>query len=177
MGSNSATKICTQQSIKKYVDNRTPMRDVTFQAFNSLTDSNVIGGSTSVTVDFNTERWDPGFDFLSDTFTAEGDGMYLLTAQVRLDQLDRSSTYFIMYLITTKEIYCLDIIDPDIGNSADSAFWGLGGTAIVDMENNDTAFIRIESAGGANVTDIAGQSTTQWTYFHGTKLTNLDPGP
>ncbi len=53
-----------------------------FLARNSVTDSNVTGNGTEVTIDFDTEVFDQGGDFASDTFTAPVTGRYQLNVSL-----------------------------------------------------------------------------------------------
>ena len=129
-----------------------------FLAQPSSAQSNVALGTT--TIAFGTERFDQNGDFASNTFTAPVTGKYHLNLQIRLDQLDISTDYYQMRLITSNRTYYA-IIDPDFGD-ADFNYYTMQINALADMDASDTAHGDIQIVGGAAQMDINAGS-----YFSG----------
>ena len=130
---------------------------------NSTNISNITPGSNSSIV-FDNERFDQNADYNTSngTFTAPVTGKYLLTLQLRIDQVDTGATYYIPFIETSNEMY-RDIIDPEF--SSDPSFISQHVTIIADMDENDTATTGIVQSGGATQTDINGNP--EYTYFSG----------
>jgi hypothetical protein len=63
-----------------------------FQAFNSVLDANVTGDGTVATVDVDSELFDRGGDFASDTFTAPITGIYLFGGTIHLADIAAGHT-------------------------------------------------------------------------------------
>ena len=70
-----------------------------FLAFNSVTDSNVTGAGQLVTVDFDTEVFDQGSDFASDTFTAPVTGKYNLSMNIRISGIRQREIQLLLELL------------------------------------------------------------------------------
>jgi hypothetical protein len=142
--------------------------DVKFLAFNSATDSNVTGNGTTVTVDFDTEVYDTGDDFASDTFTAPSTGKYLLTLSVMVSGMTSAADVAELKLVTSNRTY--EDEEHNIDKIANAQYTG-SMTAIADMDASDTAHVTIAITGiGADTADIAGSGTILHTYFSGALL-------
>jgi len=137
---------------------------VAFLAYNSATDTNVTGNGTFATVDFDTEVFDRGGNFASDTFTAPVTGRYRFSASVRAQQLT-NATSVNLRLATSNRNYLLHYYDAAaIAGNADILF---GGSVLADMDAGDTALIQLAVTGiGADTADIWGTTAPQ-TYFSG----------
>ena len=130
---------------------------------NSDNISNITPGANSSIV-FDNERFDQNADYdtSNGTFTAPVTGKYLLTLQLRVDQIDTGATYYIPFIDTSNEMY-RDIIDPNF--SSDPSFISQHVTIIADMDANDTATTGMVQSGGATQTDINGNP--EYSYFSG----------
>jgi len=142
-----------------------------FLAFNSATDANVTGDATLVTVDFDTEVFDTGGNFASDTFTAPVTGKYQFNAQVRVN-MDSSHDggYISLYLVTSNRTY---YYWHSIGTS--STREGISGSWLTDMDASDTAYIQVVVSGlpygtGTKDVDVDGNGTTLLTSFSGSLI-------
>lgn len=134
-----------------------------FLAFNSVTDTDVTGAGAIATIDFDTEVFDQGADFVADTFTASVTGKYLLQVTVSVGGVTAAADRMDLDLVTSNRTY--------------SSVWVHTNTlpttiertlvAIADMDALDTAFARLQGTGEAsNVQDINGSSVLL-TYFSG----------
>jgi len=129
---------------------------------NGTTQSNVAEGS-HVTITWSTERFDVNSDFASNTFTAPVTGKYLLSLNMRLEQIDSAPHYYVLKIITSNTEY-RHIFDPDFG--ADMNYWTVAVNALADMDANDTAYATFfQDTNGSVQTDIDGSA--EYTYFTG----------
>ncbi len=134
-----------------------------FLAYNSVSDSNVTGAGAIPTIDFDTEVFDQGNNFASDTFTAPTTGRYLFVATVRFTGITAAADSAFLILNTSNRTYEISWSDTDL--------LALGMnfiiTAIADLDSNDTATITVQVNGEAtDVVDITGSSVLV-TYFSG----------
>ena len=112
-----------------------------------------IAVNTNVTVVYDSETYDVGSNFASNTFTAPVTGKYFLCYSLYLQNLDTASNYYEAYINSSNRDYFASTIDPDFGD-ADWNYFSLTGSSIVDMDANDTAKIVIRQAGGTAQSDI-----------------------
>jgi hypothetical protein len=117
--------------------------------------------STATTIDFETEVFDQGADFSSNTFTAPVTGRYLFACMVYARNLDIDTNYYQLQLITSNRT-----ISAGLGTSgydADMLYFPFSITLLLDMDVNDTAVLKIDvGSGGANQLIVESQ-----TYFSG----------
>ena len=120
------------------------------------------------TVDFSTEVFDVGSNFASDTFTAPVKGLYFLTTQVTLRDMDTDATDYRIQLVTSNRSYTA-YLDTDKYLDADITGWQATHpiTSVCDMDAGDTASVRVYQAGGAQQVDVVGHSSAVLTYFSG----------
>lgn len=138
-----------------------------FLAHNSVDDVDATGDSTAVTVDFDTEIFDRGGNFASDTFTAPVTGLYQFSCTVLLEDVTTSHTRVSIDLVTSNRTYRLVDVHGDIVEASSGAEGiSLGGSALADMDANDTAIIRVTVTGSTKIIDIGG-SSSMVTYFSG----------
>lgn len=133
-----------------------------FLAYNSVDDTTISSGTN---VDFDTEVYDEGGDFASDTFTAPVAGRYLLSTGVMLSNVSggaldvgayiRTSNFTNGYYIGYRE---------SVANNDQIQF---SGSVIVDMDAADTATVQVYLASGS-ITVRGG--TTGNTWFCGRLL-------
>ena len=140
-----------------------------FLAQNTVTDTNITGNGTFVTVEFNSEVYDTGVDFnnTTDTFTAPVDGRYLLTAQVRITAITTAADFIRIRLLTSNRTYETNRVNTN----------NLGGTEIAqitvvaDMDASDTVTVTVAVNGEASdVNDIFGSTPSPQTFFSGSLL-------
>ena len=141
-----------------------------FSIYNSATDSNVTGDGTLVVVDFNTETFDQGSDFATDTFTAPVTGRYLLQAQVGLQGTeDATNTRYTVQLVTSNRPYIFHEQRVMRQNDGGQNIVLLNGSVVADMDASDTAVVKCAVFGGSAVVDIWGNSQHE-TFFSGCLL-------
>ncbi len=129
-----------------------------FLVYNSATDSNVTGNGAAATVDFDTEVFDQGANFASDTFTAPVTGLYQLNFNVGLSGITSTANVSVVtkfvtsnrtHEFTTKFVGGLQV-DP----------YSLPFSAIVDMDASDTVTITLTNTGETGDDhDIVGNSS------------------
>lgn len=112
-----------------------------------------IAVNTNVTVVYDTETYDVGSNFASNTFTAPVTGKYLLCYSLYLQTLDTAANYYEAYINSSNRDYYASTIDPDFGD-ADWNYFSLTGSSIVDMDANDTAKIVLRQSVGTAQSDI-----------------------
>ena len=117
---------------------------------------------TNVVVTWETEDFDVGSNFASNTFTAPVDGIYLFHLTLRLDQLETASNYYSASINTSNREYRWIEHFPTI---SDKSYFTVHVTAIIDMDVNDTADARIYQHSSTAQTDIREDSTR--TLFYG----------
>ena len=122
--------------------------------------------NTDVTVLFNSEVFDQAGNFNTTTyiFTAPVTGRYIFNVAVRLQTVDITATFYSLQLVTSNRIYRMGLIDPNF--SANLVYWYLNGSVVVDMDINDTAYVRIYQSDGAvtPATDILAGVTASSLY-------------
>ena len=113
--------------------------------------------SSGITVVFGTEVYDVNGDFASNTFTAPVTGVYAMSLLINTGDYDSSAAYVWLNLVTSSRTDKIFI--QGTGLDADSYHF-LGGTAIVDMDANDTATVTIQVGGiGGDTADIGVDSS------------------
>lgn len=139
-----------------------------FLAFNSTTRANATGAGTTVTVTFDTEVFDQGNNFSSNTFTALVTGKYRLSFQVRVSSLSVAMTGKDFTLITSNRTYSITLDDVPAG--AGEAFSGVF-SQVCDVDAGDTAIVRVRVSGGASdAAGIFGDASILYTCFGGEQV-------
>jgi len=133
-----------------------------FLAWNSVTDSNVTGDGTVVTVQFDTEVFDLASNFANNIFTAPVTGKYRFSVSVQISDLDTNHTSRNVELITSNRAYTIDV-----ATLASNPFTTciMNGSVICDMDAGDTAMVNITVSGGSKVVEVGGSVTR--TFFCG----------
>ena len=131
-----------------YTNNTQPA----FLAFDSTTDNN-IDASSDYKVEFDSVVYDQASNFstTNDEFSAPVTGRYLLTTQLRLDDIDTAATWLSIRIVTSNREY-RRFIDPNF--SADLNQFGMNMTVVADMDAGDTAHVEILQNGGSNQIDV-----------------------
>jgi len=109
-----------------------------------------------IPVTWETEIFDQGGNFASNTFTAPVAGRYQLNVQMRLDNIDSAADYYQIKIETSNRNY-YNTIDPDFGQ--DATYWTLEISILADMDASDIATIEIKQGAGTAQTDISGASS------------------
>ena len=124
----------------------------------SGTSQDNISINANTTVVMANEHFDVGSNVASNTFTAPVTGKYQLSYQIRLDQLDIDTGYYIINLVTSNRSY--QYIQGTSGFDADMAYMTFAASQLCDMDASDTAFVQVSviNAGAAQV-DITTEST------------------
>ena len=139
-----------------------------FAAYNSANDTNVSGDGTAYTVDFNTEVYDLGGNFASDTFTAPVAGKYFLATKLNIFNVDADDhTTITITLKTSNRDWGLNITNPEAYPNTGVATCGIHGSALVDMDASDTAYIEVAVAGSVKDVGISGAGSPDRTWFSG----------
>lgn len=137
-----------------------------FLAYNSVDDTNATGNGTTVTVDFDTEVFDQGADFATDTFTAPITGRYLLTTTVSFLSVTSAADSAVLLLKTSNRNY-RDRWD----NTNDLPSLGaLGLSVVADMDAADTAIVTLKISGESSDSVIIDGSSSPVTFFSGCLL-------
>jgi len=106
-----------------------------------------------VDIVWNTERFDQNGDFASNTFTAPVTGKYMLSALLRVVNMDTANTGVSYAFRTSNQDYIWHF-EPDIIFSEDSGSHGLTLSLLVDMDASDTAKVSFYLNGGTAQTDV-----------------------
>jgi len=112
--------------------------------------------NSSVTVTFETEVFDQGSNFASNTFTAPVNGFYHFSAYLRLENIDSAAGYYLfMWQIggTQRQGH---LFDPDFGQ--DNSFFAMNSSLTYFLTAGQTASIQIQQSGGSSQTDIDADS-------------------
>lgn len=139
-------------TIERTADGLSIVQKPAFMAYNSSNDSNATGAGTEVYIDFDTELFDLGGDFASDTFTASAPGPYRFSYSVGMSGFSGASHSTDLVLITSnRNYYNFTNLDPLRNGSGIST-----GTYSVSvyMDAGDTAKVR------ANVLGMPGDTIT-----------------
>lgn len=134
-----------------------------FLAYNSVTDENVTGDGTQVTVEFNSEIFDQGSDFNSttDTFTAPVTGKYYLSTNVSIEDVGGfGGTHVAVRICTSNATYYTWASAADGAGDCSAQL-----SVLADMDANDTAYVYVLGSAGTKTLDVTG--TTYQTIFSG----------
>jgi len=122
-------------------------------------DQTNIAIDSSVTIVFDSERFDNNSDFASNTFTAPVTGKYHLNVHLYFQNVDDAHRYVQVKLDTSNASYQA-VNDPDHGQ--DVVYYTVVISQLADMDANDTASVTVRLQDGAATTDLANAS-----YFSG----------
>ena len=111
--------------------------------------------SNAATIVFDSEIYDVGSNFASNTFTAPVTGKYQISVRIYVQNIDSANSYVQVNLTTSNRGYFI-LFDPDFGQ--DPVYWTLSFSELVDMDANDTAVVNWYQSGGADQADINSSS-------------------
>ena len=138
-----------------------------FLAYPSTTITDVTGDGTTYSIVYNSEVFDQGSNFASNTFTAPVTGKYYLNVSVLFAGLGAGNTSGVISLITSARTYSFGYIN--YGTMRDNGNFGNQAASFVcDMTAADTATVSVAINGGTKVVDIFGNAaSTIYTEFSG----------
>ena len=134
-----------------------------FMAQPNATQSNIAVGS-AVTLVFDTEIYDVGGDFASNTFTAPVTGKYLFTVNLEANAIDSDANNYSVKLVASNRTMNAWILVPG-GFDSDVNLYPIGFSTHIDMDASDTAYVTFTQDGGTQQTDISVSS-----FFTGSLL-------
>ena len=117
-----------------------------------------VGGSHT-TVVWGTVRFDQGNNFASNTFTAPVTGKYMFTFNIAWLNIDSAASYYQVGLEASGYDFEHEF-DPDFGQ--DNVSFLCASSILVDMDANDTCYVRVKQPDGTQQSDIGVAS-----YFSG----------
>ena len=121
--------------------------------------NNITAGGAAQTITFDTELFDQGSDFASNTFTAPITGRYKIQYTITVVQMDLDASEMNFRLASSNRNYSNALSPAPF--DADSGNFPIVGTYMVDMDANDTVFLQLVYDGGSQL-DVAADS-----YFSG----------
>ncbi len=114
-------------------------------AVHKSSDQTLNVGSATIQ-DWGTEIFDVGSNFASNTSTAPVSGKYFFQAQARVDDINTSSSYYIIS-INTSNRNSLEIIDPNFTGTLTYLSRSVSG--VFDMDAGDTAQVNVQQYSGS----------------------------
>ena len=168
--SNGVTKMSIDASGNLSIDGRiTKQTQPAFKVTVGSAQDNLATGYNNL--NFDTESFDVGSNFNTSTktFTAPVDGRYLFTATLGMKNLPLNGAWFILQLVTTGNVISdstsTDQWDASSDASSPTSFKTSG---IVDLDANDTAYVRFYQYGGTAQADV--HTSHVYTRFTGILL-------
>jgi len=110
--------------------------------------------ATAVTVVANSEIIDKNGDFSSNTFTAPVTGTYFFNVFASLKGVPLDARYINLFITGSNRNHQIYLQDP-AGYDSDPEFENASGSAILDMDANDTASLTFYQPDGNQSTDIS----------------------
>ena len=110
--------------------------------------------ATGATVVFNTEIYDQGSDFASNTFTAPVTGRYQFNCVLRIDASDLDNNYTYFHQVTSNRNYEFGLTGVsawDANADYRQITWG----GLCDLDASDTAYIRYNFSGGDTIGSLS----------------------
>ena len=101
-------------------------------------------------IPFQTEVYDQGSNFSSNTFTAPITGRYLLCTNIYGQELDGGIVYLELSIDTSNRSYTT-IQEP---SGSEAVYAGGSVVCIADMDANDTAYVRVTVGGSSSTFDV-----------------------
>ena len=117
--------------------------------------------TNSTTLLFGTEVTDRNADYNAGTgtFTAPVTGLYQVGFSIRLQEVPINATYVMVETVSSNRSFYY-ILDPGSFDE-NAAYWEFNGNYLIDMDANDTYFIRYIQSGGTTSTDM---STASYSF-------------
>jgi len=115
-----------------------------------------IAVNSAVTVTFDSEIFDQGSNFASNTFTAPVSGFYHFSSYLRLENIDSAAGYYLFMWQLGGTQRQGHLFDPDFGQ--DNSFFAMNSSLTYHLTAGQTVFIQIQQSGGSSQTDIDADS-------------------
>src|SRR6185369_11062716 len=106
---------------------------------------------TTATVDFDTEIYDLGGDFASDTFTAPVTGKYHFCGAILTTGYLVGHVSGIVNLVTSNRLYRCVQANPYQSRDATNDIWCVQFSVYADMDSGDTATMTVQISGSTKV--------------------------
>ena len=116
-----------------------------------------IATSSDVTLIHDSEVFDQGNNFASNTFTAPVTGRYQFNVQAYVNQMPIDPSYIEVTLVTSNRSY-YGTTDPGAYDQ-DNTYYVFGFSVLADMDASDTAYLRIRQQGGSQQLDYSSSSS------------------
>ena len=140
-----------------------------FLCTHQSTQTNLTADSDN-TITFNTEIFDLGGDFASNTFTAPLTGKYVLLTKVLIAQLDHDACDNYKLKIVSSNRNYGSYYDTQAMWESQSEFYTFRMEVVADMDASDTAHVTFNAVGGgASQEDVYGTNPV-YTHMSGTLL-------
>jgi hypothetical protein len=137
-----------------------------FQAFNSVLHTNVTGDGTIATVDVDSELFDRGGDFASDTFTAPVTGIYLFGGTIHLADIAAGHTdMFARLFVNGTTPFQIVRLDPT-AIDAPAGSVRLPWCKLLSLTAGQTVVFQVSVSGAALAVDF-GTDMEFWGYLVG----------
>ena len=114
-------------------------------------------GNGVFTPTLDTEIFDQGGDFSSNTFTAPVTGRYYLSWIVYAANLDTDASYYYLKLATSNREYTKFLFTSSF--DADVAYYGWHTSVLADMDASDTATFQIGQVNGHSTSQVFASNT------------------
>jgi len=122
-------------------------------------------GTGNTTVAWDGEIFDVGSNFSSNTFTAPVTGKYQFNVSFYLANLDIDTTLFDVNMVASNRIQRLMARNISKDFTADSTnLSSINASTLLDMDANDTVYVRIDITGGGGVIDLLGTAPASEFY-------------
>lgn len=123
--------------------------------------TDVTGDNTTYTMVWDTEIFDTGADFASNTFTAPVTGKYRLSVSVRASDFG-TSTNLVVSIVTSNRTYSNNT---SWAGASSETTRTVAFSVLADMDGGDTATVTLVCANGTKTVDVSGGAT--YNYFSG----------
>ena len=128
-----------------------------------VTTQSDISINTTHTVTYQTEIFDQGGDFASNTFTAPVTGKYQFNVNIRIANIDISADYYHVHVRTSNLAWPVTLQAPEF--TSDPAYWSFNASILADMDAGDTAYVSVYQNNGAAQADIQGSDDNNFSGY------------
>ena len=136
-----------------------------FLVYPSAALTNVTGDGTTYAIAWDTEVFDKGSNFASNTFTAPVTGVYQFNIQVSMTDIVAANLDAVVSLVTTARTYTMAFSPFLLKASASYGMATVCLPVLADMTATNTATVTVTIFGGTKICDISGSPYTYWSGF------------
>lgn len=151
----------TERWIMTAAGERTMPTQPAFEVRPAGTQSNITAGGL-VTIVMDSEIFDQGSDFATNTFTAPVTGRYQFSFLIYMGAVDTAAVYELRLVTSNRNYVFANAFET---HCAIDCTYIKGGSVLADMDSGDTAYLDFIQTGGTNQTDIFSDS-----FFSGSLL-------